>query len=98
MKMNTEEEMLKRVGLDFEILDSGCCGMAGSFGFEKDHYEISMQVGELVLLPAVRNASPDTLIVANGSSCREQIAQATNRQALHLAEVMQMALSNGVQV
>jgi FAD/FMN-containing dehydrogenase/Fe-S oxidoreductase len=98
MKMNTEEEMLKRVGLDFEILDSGCCGMAGSFGFEKDHYEISMQVGELVLLPAVRNASPDTLIVANGFSCREQIAQATNRQALHLAEVMQMALSNGVQV
>ena len=94
MKMDSEEEVLKTLGLDFEILDSGCCGMAGSFGFEKDHYDISIQIGELVLLPVVRLASPDTLIVANGFSCREQIAQVTNRNALHLAEVMQMAMRN----
>jgi len=92
MKMDSEEEVLKILGLDFEILDSGCCGMAGSFGFEKDHYDISMQIGELVLLPAVRRASPDTLVIANGFSCREQIAQTTNRNTMHLAEVMQMAL------
>ena len=94
MKMDSEAEVLKTLGLDFEILDSGCCGMAGSFGFEKDHYDISIQIGELVLLPVVRPASPDTLIVANGFSCREQIAQVTNRNALHLAEVMQMAMRN----
>ena len=94
MKMDSEEQVLKTLGLDFEILDSGCCGMAGSFGFEKDHYDISMQIGELVLLPAVRRAAPDTLVIANGFSCREQIAQTTNRNALHLAEVMQMALIN----
>ena len=69
--------------------------MAGSFGFEKDHYDISMQIGELVLLPAVRRAALDTLVIANGFTCREQIAQATGRNALHLAEVMQMALVNG---
>ncbi len=91
MKMDSEEELLKTLGLDFEILDSGCCGMAGSFGFEKDHYDISMQIGELVLLPAIRRATSDTLIIADGFSCREQIAQSTNRNALHLAEVMQMA-------
>ena len=95
MKMDSEAEVLKTLGLDFEILDSGCCGMAGSFGFEKDHYDISMQIGGLVLLPAVRCAAADTVIIANGFSCREQIAQATNRNALHLAEVMQMALVNG---
>ena len=93
MKMDSEAEVLKKLGLDFEILDSGCCGMAGSFGFEKDHYDISMQIGELVLLPAVRRAAADTLVIANGFSCREQIAQTTNRNALHLAEVMQMTLS-----
>ncbi len=90
--MDADEIILKRMGLDFQLLDSGCCGMAGSFGFEKDHYDISMQIGEQVLLPAVRQAAQDTLLIANGFSCREQIAQATGRQALHLAEVMQMAL------
>ena len=91
-KMKAEEDLLKKMGLDFEILDSGCCGMAGSFGFEKDKYEISQQIGELVLLPAVRNASPDTLIITDGFSCREQIAMGTGRQAVHLAEVLQLAL------
>jgi hypothetical protein len=67
--------------------------MAGAFGFEPgDHYQVSMGAGERVLLPAVRNADRDTLIVADGFSCREQIAQSTNRRALHLAEVVQLAL------
>jgi len=87
--------IFKKLGLDFRILDAGCCGMAGAFGFEKEHYEISMQIGERALLPAVRGASEDTLIMADGFSCREQIAQATGRQPLHLAQVIQMALREG---
>jgi hypothetical protein len=69
--------------------------MAGSFGFEAGHYDISMQVGELALLPAVRQADPDTLILANGFSCETQIAQGTGRRALHLAEVLQLAQRDG---
>ena len=80
------------MGLDFELLDSGCCGMAGAFGFEKDHYDVSIKAGERVLLPRVRQADDQTLIIANGFSCREQIEQTTERQGLHLAQVMQMAL------
>jgi Fe-S oxidoreductase len=89
------ERLLARAGLDFESLDSGCCGLAGSFGYEADHYEISMQIGERVLLPAVRSTPPETLVVADGFSCREQIAHATGRRALHLAEVLQLALREG---
>ncbi len=92
MGMGSDESVLSKLGLDFETIDSGCCGMAGSFGFEKEHYDVSLSVGELVLLPAVRKATDDTLIVANGFSCREQIAQTTGREALHLAEVIQMAM------
>ncbi|MDQ6661853.1 MAG: (Fe-S)-binding protein, partial [Chloroflexota bacterium] len=92
MKMKDEEKLLSKLGLDFQVLDSGCCGMAGAFGFEQAHYDVSMKVGERVLLPAVRNAAQDTLIIANGFSCREQIVQTTERRALHLAEVLQMAL------
>jgi Fe-S oxidoreductase len=95
MKFEPEEAMLKKIGLDFENLDSGCCGMAGAFGFDRDNYEISMRIGERVLLPAVRAASRDTLIVADGFSCREQIEQSTDRKALHLAQVLQMALHEG---
>ncbi len=95
MRMNAEQAVLKRLGLNYHVLDSGCCGMAGSFGFERGkHYEVSMQVGERVLLPAVRNADKDTLIIADGFSCREQIAQSTYRRALHLAEVIALALEN----
>lgn len=92
MKFDDEEKVLSRLGLDFQILDSGCCGMAGAFGFERDHYDVSTAVGELVLLPAVRSADPETLIIADGFSCREQIAQTTGRRALHLAEVIRMAI------
>lgn len=66
--------------------------MAGSFGFEGNHYDVSMQVGELVLLPAVRNATAETLIVADGFSCREQIAQATGRRAVHMAQALRLAM------
>ena len=96
MQMHAERSVLQKLGLDCEVLDSGCCGMAGSFGFERAHYDISMQVGERVLLPAVRAAAKDTLIIADGFSCRTQIAQATDRQALHLAQVLQLAMHAGV--
>jgi len=93
MKMTAEEAVLRRLGIDFQSPAPGCCGMAGSFGFEAEKYDISAAIGELELLPAVRKAPPDWLIVADGFSCREQIAQGTNRHALHLAEVLQMALA-----
>ncbi|MGA9475423.1 MAG: FAD-linked oxidase C-terminal domain-containing protein [Terriglobales bacterium] len=92
MKMTAEESILRRMGIDFTAPAPGCCGMAGAFGFEKEKYEISRAIGELELLPAVRQAPTDWLIVADGFSCREQIAQETDRHALHLAEVLQMAL------
>jgi FAD/FMN-containing dehydrogenase/Fe-S oxidoreductase len=92
MKMTAEESLLRRMGIDFQSPAPGCCGMAGSFGFERDKYEISAAIGELELLPAVRKAPADWLIIADGFSCREQIAQGTSRHALHLAEVLQMAL------
>jgi FAD/FMN-containing dehydrogenase/Fe-S oxidoreductase len=92
MKLDDEEAVLTRLGLDFEVVDSGCCGLAGSFGYHAgEHYDVSMKAGERVLLPAVREADPDTLIVADGFSCREQIAHATGRRALHVAEVIRLA-------
>jgi FAD/FMN-containing dehydrogenase/Fe-S oxidoreductase len=93
MKMTAEESLLRRIGIDFQSPAPGCCGMAGSFGFHHDKYDISAAIGELELLPAVRRAPPDWLIIADGFSCREQIAQGTHRHALHLAEVLQMALN-----
>jgi Fe-S oxidoreductase len=92
MKMTAEESLLRRIGIDFQSPAPGCCGMAGSFGFEHGKYDVSAAIGELELLPAVRKAPPDWLIIADGFSCREQIAQGTGRHALHLAEVLQMAL------
>ncbi len=95
MKMDAEERGLNEMGLDVDMLDSGCCGMAGSFGFERDHYDVSMAVGERVLLPAVRAAAPGTIVVADGFSCRTQIEQSTGRRALHFAEVIEMAERDG---
>jgi FAD/FMN-containing dehydrogenase/Fe-S oxidoreductase len=92
MKMTAEEAVLQRMGIEFTAPAPGCCGMAGAFGFEKEKYDVSKAIGELELLPAVRKAPTDWLIVADGFSCREQIAQETDRHALHLAEVLQMAL------
>ena len=85
MKFDAENAVLQKLGLDYELLDSGCCGMAGSFGFEADHYDVSVAIGERRLLPAVRQCSPDTLVIADGFSCREQIAGLTDRGALHLS-------------
>jgi FAD/FMN-containing dehydrogenase/Fe-S oxidoreductase len=93
MKMTAEESLLRRLGIDFQSPAPGCCGMAGSFGFEHDKYEVSAAIGELELMPAVRNVPKDWLIIADGFSCREQISQGTDRHALHLAEVIQMALN-----
>jgi Fe-S oxidoreductase len=95
MKMTDEEAVLTKMGLDWNAPAPGCCGMAGSFGFDEDKYDISVAIGELELLPAVRKASAESVIIADGFSCREQIAQCTDRQALHLAEVIAMALHGG---
>jgi FAD/FMN-containing dehydrogenase/Fe-S oxidoreductase len=86
--------VLDRLGVDFTVLDAGCCGLAGSFGYEAgEKYDVSVRAGERVLLPAVREAAPDTLIVTDGFSCRSQIAHGTDRRALHLAQVVQLALA-----
>ena len=93
MGFESDQKLLERLGLDFEVLDSGCCGLAGSFGFEAgEKYEVSMKAGERVLLPRVREASPETLIVTDGFSCRTQISQGSDRRAQHLAEVLALGL------
>lgn len=76
------------------VIPSGCCGMAGAFGYEAEHYDISRQIGELVLFPEIRAAAADTLIVATGTSCRHQIVDGTGVSALHPAELMQVALKS----
>jgi FAD/FMN-containing dehydrogenase/Fe-S oxidoreductase len=90
-----EEQLLKDMQMRVRLLPSGCCGMAGSFGFEKSHYEVSVKVGEHALLPAVRGSGLNELIIADGFSCREQISQMSDRHALHLAEVLQLAIQEG---
>ncbi|MGE5321325.1 MAG: FAD-binding and (Fe-S)-binding domain-containing protein [Actinomycetota bacterium] len=91
MRMGHAEALLRKMGTDLQTLDSGCCGMAGPFGFEQEKFAVSQAIGERVLLPAVRKAPANTLIVTDGFSCREQIFQATGRRALHLAEILQLA-------
>jgi len=90
--MRPDTALMASMGLSADVLDAGCCGMAGSFGFEREHYDVAMRVGERALLPAVRAADPATLVVADGFSCRTQIEQATGRPTLHLAEVLRDAL------
>ncbi len=92
LKRDPERDLLDAMGLECERPDTGCCGMAGAFGFEKEHYDVSIAVGERVLLPTVRKTDDTTLIVADGFSCREQVSQTTGRQALHPAQVMKMAI------
>jgi Fe-S oxidoreductase len=94
--MKAQREVLGRMGLAFEVVDSGCCGMAGSFGFEAgEKYEVSLRCAERKLLPAVRATTHEGLIIADGFSCREQIRQESNRQALHLAEVVRLSSLGG---
>lgn len=92
MRMKEEKSVMDKMQLDYKLLESGCCGMAGSFGYEKDKYSVSVACGERALLPEVRKAGLFTVIIADGFSCKEQIAQQTNRHALHLAEVLKMAI------
>ncbi|MGV3529319.1 MAG: FAD-binding and (Fe-S)-binding domain-containing protein [Flavisolibacter sp.] len=93
MHMDKDVSLMKKMGLEFSVLPTTCCGMAGYFGYEQGrHYEVSVKAGEETLLPAVRTANKDTLIISDGFSCREQIAQLTDRKGLHLSQVMQMAL------
>jgi Fe-S oxidoreductase len=88
LTMKDEVELLRATGAHIDVLDSGCCGMAGPFGFEADKFDVSQTLAERVLLPAVRSAAEDDLLVSNGFSCREQIKQNTPRRAVHLAEIM----------
>ena len=92
LRFEAATSLLAKAGLDCEVLDSGCCGLAGSFGYEERHYEISRAIGERVLLPAVRKADEGTLVVTDGFSCRQQIEDFTGRRALHVAEVLDMAI------
>jgi FAD/FMN-containing dehydrogenase/Fe-S oxidoreductase len=94
--MDAEERLLKRMGLDVQQVKGGCCGLAGSWGFEAGKYDISVQCGEQALLPAVRAAPSEAVIVADGFSCKTQIEQAgTGRRALHTAQVMKLARDHG---
>ncbi len=85
---DADRALMEKAGIRAEVPDSGCCGLAGNFGFERGHYEVSRAVGERVLLPAVRAAAPTTAVIADGFSCRTQIAHGTPRSAVHLAELL----------
>ncbi|CAB3778164.1 hypothetical protein LMG28688_00531 [Paraburkholderia caffeinitolerans] len=93
--MKGETALLNKLGVRWTLLDTGCCGMAGSFGFNAAHYELSMKIGEDKLLPLVRQAPRETLVVTNGFSCREQIAQGAGRHTLHIAELALRSLARG---
>ncbi|MGH3638786.1 MAG: FAD-binding and (Fe-S)-binding domain-containing protein [Mycobacterium sp.] len=92
MGFDADRSVMAAAGIDATVPDSGCCGLAGNFGFERGHYEVSKAAGERVLLPAVRKAAPTTAIVADGFSCRTQITHGTSRQPVHLAELLADAL------
>jgi Fe-S oxidoreductase len=92
--MPAVQRVLKLVPeLQTELIESSCCGMAGSFGYDAGHYEVSMQMAEAALLPKVREAGKDTLIIADGTSCRHQIHDGTQREAMHVARVLAEALA-----
>lgn len=93
--LDGEEQLLKQMGIESERIQSTCCGVAGSFGYEKEKYDVSMKVGEHDLLPQVRAASKEAIVIADGFSCRSQIEHATDRRALHIAQVVRMALEEG---
>jgi Fe-S oxidoreductase len=88
----TKKALSLPAGYQVHLIPSGCCGMAGSFGYEKEHYDVSMQIGELVLFPTVRKQPADVIIAAPGTSCRHQIKDGTGRRALHPAEILFDAL------
>ncbi|MEU6282982.1 FAD-linked oxidase C-terminal domain-containing protein [Streptomyces sp. NPDC047028] len=97
MKFDADRELMRRAHLDADVLDEGCCGLAGNFGFERGHHEVSMAVAEQGVLPAVRGAAPDSVVLADGFSCRTQIEEGgTGRRALHLAEVLALGLDGNL--
>ena len=95
--LSSQVPTVKMLGLpaghQVSLIPSGCCGMAGSFGYEAEHFDLSQQIGELVLFPAVRAAGPETIIAAPGTSCRHQIKDGTGRRALHPVEILHEALA-----
>ena len=96
MGMAAENKVLDALGVDHQPTGAGCCGLAGSFGFEAgEKYEVSVQAGERVLAPLVRSLPESTVLIADGFSCKTQIEQLTGRRALHLAQVVKMALDDG---
>ncbi|MEU3536972.1 FAD-linked oxidase C-terminal domain-containing protein [Streptomyces murinus] len=97
LKDDADRALLRRAHLDADVLDEGCCGLAENFGFERGHHEVSMAVAERGVLPAVRGAAPDSLVLADGFSCRTQIEEGgTGRRALHLAEALALALDGNL--
>lgn len=95
--VSPEKKVLERMGMEVRSVSGGCCGLAGSWGFEKGKYDLSMDCGEQAVLPAVREAPASTVVVADGFSCKTQIAEAgTGRRALHLGEVMALARDGGI--
>ena len=90
--MQGDTALLERLGVKWKLLDTGCCGMAGSFGFNAEHHELSEKIGEDKLFPAIRGAAAQTIVLTNGFSCREQIEHGTGRHALHIAQLAQRAL------
>jgi FAD/FMN-containing dehydrogenase/Fe-S oxidoreductase len=94
--IEAEQKLLEQMGARVETPDSGCCGLAGSWGYEAEHYDVSMACGERVLLPAARAADPEAILVADGFSCRTQIAHGARRKALHLAQVIRLAQTGAV--
>jgi len=94
---DSDLKALSAAGVDADRLDSGCCGLAGNFGFERGHHDVSIACAERVMAPAIRQADPDTLVIADGFSCRTQIEHTTGRRALHLAEVLDTAIAAGPQ-
>jgi len=94
MKMDAELRVLDAMEIDYELLDSGCCGMAGSFGFEQEHYDLSVRIANQSLLPALE-AVPEATVVAPGTSCRHQIQDLARRHARHPLEVLAEQLADG---
>jgi Fe-S oxidoreductase len=78
--------------LESELIQSSCCGMAGAFGYEAEHYDVSMKMAEMDLLPKIREADDDTLIVADGTSCRHQIDDGVDREAIHVVRILDRSL------
>jgi Fe-S oxidoreductase len=94
--IDPEVELLQRMGVEVETLEAGCCGLAGSWGFEASHHDLSLQCGEQGLLPKVRELGEETIVVADGFSCKTQIEQgSTGRRALHVAQVLKLAHEHG---